>query len=95
MPRAKCELHWRCEVCHIGGAAKGTPNTRADKALDSMLSHHRKLSPGCKANFMAVPIGDRDYWLFTMKSEGNVDLVAAEKPTSAGVILAGAKGGKR
>jgi len=44
---------------------------------------------------MAVPIGDRDYWLFTMKSEGNVDLVAAEKPTSAGVILAGAKGGKR
>ena len=94
MPRAKHDLFWRCELCHTGGAAKGTGKTRADKALDSMLAHHRQLSPGCKANFMAIPQDGRDYWLFTMKDAGNVDLVAAEKPTSAGVITVGAKGDK-
>jgi hypothetical protein len=40
-----------------------------------MLAHHHRLSPECKANFLAVPIGDRDYWLFKMKAKG--DTVAA------------------
>lgn len=94
MPKAKYELHWRCEICHTGGSAKGTSNTRADKALDSMLAHHRELSAkagveNCKANFLAIPYGYRNYWLLTMKSEDNVDVVGATKPTSAGVITAG------
>jgi hypothetical protein len=70
MPRVKRELHWQCEVCHTGGSAKGTPNTRADKALNSILSHHAEIGDAqCAANFLAIPKLGQDYFLFKMKSD--------------------------
>jgi len=91
MPKAKHDLFWRCQVCSLGGAAKGTPNTRVDKAIQSMLDHHTELTGDagikCRANFLAVPQGDRDYWLLCMKDENNVDLFNSDKPVSIGWIV--------
>lgn len=85
--RIRRGIPWRCEVCNLGGMARGTVNTGADKALNSILRHHHLLGEKagikCVANFLAIPAGDHpDYWLFMMKESASTNMTIGTEDTN-------------